>query len=513
MAAVMPTVKPIVVDSLSLLSLKCASRTFDLSSRLAHVSMRDQIVRAQLLARDLKRFDSDAVRVLVVGAGVAGAAFAIEAAQAGLEVAVVEADANPLHLQSGVTTRFVGPFLYEWPSVFHDDQNYPPDPGRHLGTAPPLTPTWGDDQPVSAAAMATQFLDWLRQARHALRGTAPALWFDVDKAEVKTFVRRFVHASTLNFWRWMAGLPQRPMPPLSLTRGSADPANPPGAAPLAGYTPDYVVLAAGMGQENTSLPPAAGSPSTVSGRRFWEVDDLKDPAFADLRVGVFGGGDGALQDVLRLLTQFEHPLQLLAVLRKDAVVRKLLARHEGALLTIEQQSRLIGTWTLGQDVFAEVDAASRDVAAALASNRALRDSLVRQLRTGNGCVQHFVRDAHFGKAYLLNRFVVHLIDEAGKTAIANGEAGWNRTVEYRLYFGSEAAGALQRGRGVSGLPYQVDIREANGNVQTCGFDRVVVRLGLDQQAVGANQLIQLSPRDSGQRTAIAQVPLPFVTSR
>lgn len=513
MAAVMPTVMPVVVDSLSLLSLKCASRTFDLSSRLAHVSMRDQIVRAQLLARDLKRFDDDAKRVLVVGAGIAGIAFAIEAAQAGLEVAIVEADPKPLHLQSGVTTRFVGPFLYEWPSVFHDDQNYPPDPGRHLGTAPHYTPTWGANQPLSAADMATQFVGWLRGARRALSSDAPAVWLDVDKAEVKGFVRRFVHASILNFWRWMAGLPQRPMPPLSLTRGRADPANPPGATSLAAFSPDYVVLAAGMGQENTSLPPAAGSPVTVSGKRFWEVDDLKDPALADQKVGVFGGGDGALQDVLRLLTEFEHPLQLIDALRKKAAVRKLLDEHEEALLTIEQQNRLIGTWTLGKDVFAEVDTASRKVAAALAADPALRRSLVRHLRTGTGSVDHFVRDAHFGKAYLLNRFIVHLIEQARTTAIANGEAGWKRTVMYRLHLGATATSALQRASGASALTYEVEIQDVKGNVQTYDFDRVVVRLGLDQQAVGASQLIQLSPRDSGQRTAIAQVPLPFVTSR
>lgn len=513
MAAVMPAVMPIVVDSLSLLSLKCASRTFDLSSRLAHVSMRDQIVRAQLLARDLKRFDTDAERVLVVGAGIAGIAFAIEAAQAGLDVALVETDPKPLHLQSGVTTRFVGPFLYEWPSVFHDDQNYPPDPGRHLGTAPRHTPTWGDNQPLRAAQMAGQFLDWLRGARSALGGKAPALWLNVDKAEVKRFVRVFVHASTVNFWRWMAGLPQRPMPPLSLTRGRADPANSPGGASLAAFTPDYVVLAAGMGQENTSLPPAAESPLTVSGKRFWEVDDLKDPALADLRVGVFGGGDGALQDVLRLLTDFEHPLQLINALRKKAAIKKLLDEHEGELLTIEQQSRLIGTWTLGKEVFAEVDAASRKVAAALAADPALRCTLVRHLRAGIGSVHHFVRDAHFGKAYLLNRVAVYLIEEARRTAIDNGEPDWNRTVEYRLSFSATAISALQRGVGAQTPTYEVEIDDAKGHVQTYGFDRVVVRLGLDQQAVGASQLIQLSPRDSGQRTAIAQVPLPFVTSR
>ena len=58
-----------VVDSLSLLSLKVASNVFDLSSGLHHVSIRDQIVRAQLAVRDLKRGDKSLHSLLIVGAG------------------------------------------------------------------------------------------------------------------------------------------------------------------------------------------------------------------------------------------------------------------------------------------------------------------------------------------------------------------------------------------------------------------------------------------------------------
>nr|NLU60156.1 hypothetical protein [Pseudomonas sp. BIGb0427] len=52
-----PSIK--VVDSLSLLSLKVAPNVFDLSSGMHHVSIRDQIVRAQLLVRDLLHADPE----------------------------------------------------------------------------------------------------------------------------------------------------------------------------------------------------------------------------------------------------------------------------------------------------------------------------------------------------------------------------------------------------------------------------------------------------------------------
>lgn len=500
------------VDSLALLSLKCASRTFDLSSRLAHVSMRDQIVRAQLLARDLRAFDEDARRVLVVGAGVAGTAFAMAAAAAGFNVVLLEAEGSALKLQSAVTTRYVGPFMYEWPSAFHDDQAYPPKASRHLGDAPVTTPRWGEQQPVAASAMAGQYLDWLKTARAALGPDGPSLWFDVDKGQVKAFVHTFVLAASANFRRWMAGFALLPMPPLGVTSACRDPDNPPDAPALAVFVPDYVVLAAGVGQEKTSLPAGEGENEPASGRRFWQDDDLKKPLAATQEIGVFGGGDGALQDVLRLLTQFDHPLELIAHLRQDAVVAALLDRERDALLAIEQQSRLIGTWTLGNAVFAGIDAACREVAERLAAEPALRKQLAQGMRPGRGFVRHFVRKSHFTKAYLLNRFAVHLIASSRAAAQALNEKHGTGRVGYQLYFGAEAQASAVATSGRASKRIEVEVKLPDDRLENFEFDDVVVRLQLEDQAVGASQMIQLSARDNGLRTAIAQVPLPFVMS-
>ncbi|MFP3245845.1 MAG: hypothetical protein RXR20_14995, partial [Paraburkholderia sp.] len=75
--------EPRNIDTLALLGLKAKSNIFDLSSDLVHVSMRDQIVRAQILVRDLCAADPNLQRILVVGAGVAGISAAMAAGHAG----------------------------------------------------------------------------------------------------------------------------------------------------------------------------------------------------------------------------------------------------------------------------------------------------------------------------------------------------------------------------------------------------------------------------------------------
>ncbi len=114
------------VNALALLSLKVAPNVFDISSGQYHVSIRDQIVRAQLLVRDLCCLDDVFKSVLVVGAGAGGAAVAVAAAAAGKKVRLIDAADAPFNLQRGTTKRFVGPFMYEWPESIHSNQSYPP---------------------------------------------------------------------------------------------------------------------------------------------------------------------------------------------------------------------------------------------------------------------------------------------------------------------------------------------------------------------------------------------------
>ena len=146
-------------STLALFAAKCAPRVFDLSSDVRNVSIRDQVVRAQLLARELLQ-EPECQRVLVVGAGISGITAAVALAAAKREVLVLEVNDAPLSLQSACDWRYVGPFMYEWPSSFFDDQTYPPL-GAAWPAAPGSTPRWpstpaGPLNPLPAAALAAE---------------------------------------------------------------------------------------------------------------------------------------------------------------------------------------------------------------------------------------------------------------------------------------------------------------------------------------------------------------------
>ena len=116
-------------NTLSILALKVAPNVFDISSGLFHISIRDQMLRARTLVRDLDKGNQlvlPAAHVLIVGAGVAGVSAAMALGELVVETVVVDSAAEPFSVQKNVTSRFVGPYMYEWPSDFFDDQAFPP---------------------------------------------------------------------------------------------------------------------------------------------------------------------------------------------------------------------------------------------------------------------------------------------------------------------------------------------------------------------------------------------------
>jgi len=116
------------VNALSILSLKIAPGVFDLNSGLANVSIRDQIIRASMLIRDLTAASelSKEQEVAFVGAGAAGVAGALACSDRKVRSVVLETQDRPFSTFDTVTERDVGPYMYEWPSVFHNDQRFPP---------------------------------------------------------------------------------------------------------------------------------------------------------------------------------------------------------------------------------------------------------------------------------------------------------------------------------------------------------------------------------------------------
>lgn len=503
-----------VVDALSLLALKVAPNVFDLSSGQSHVSIRDQIVRAQLLIRDLCEADLGVKKILVVGAGIAGVTAAIAAAHAEIEVRVVDTQAEAFSLQRAVQSRFVGPFMYEWPSSFFNNQSYP---SGHAGLKPegsPFSPSWSSAAPISAHDLAEQLDTWLAEALLQLT-LRPGFWFNADPIEVASAVKEFARQTGVRAtWTSTGSRYQAPKItplPLSLKQSSNGLSWQP-------FVPDYILLGAGLGTENTHLPNNSSMGLSVSGPKFWANDSLRAPSTINQSTGVFGGGDGALQDVMRALTRFDHPLLMLEHLEKSPTVKALLSNSRDALLAMDQQSRLFNTWT--GNAFATLDKDCEALARRLAQKTKVRARVLSSFRQGSGTVFHFVRENHFGKAYLLNRFLVHLII-ACREKMAGKLKGY---MDYECHFGAQAD---QSHTPHSGYRYQVTVthsadfiyRNATGHraIPKGGhvFDlhEVAVRFGLEKGSTPGAQLISLSGLDCNTRTLLAQIPLPFTSLR
>ena len=259
-----------------------------------------------------------------------------------------------------------------------------------------------------------------------------------------------------------------------------------------------------MGDEGTELSdPLSKKKLGVSGCGFWtKRDALRDLATVNHATGVFGGGDGALQDVLRALTRFEHPLEMWHALRRhDPSLIPLLDAEMPALSAQEQQHRLVAIWHPTQDGAraVTVDGACKRLAIRLSADPRVQQGIAACLRTGAGSVDHFVLEHHFGKAYLLNRFLVHLI-----AACATLGALPASCMNYRLHLGSHAVAACNPG---SKRRYQVTVQQPHGTIDH-HFDHIAVRFG--PTGAPALQLVTLSKDDKALRTSLSGLQLPFV---
>lgn len=466
-------------NGLSLLANKCAARTFDISSGMVYVSMRDQIVRAQLLIRDLRKCDPSAQRILIVGAGIAGISAAACAESLGMRAVVVESKPIPLHLQNNVRTRMVGPFMYEWPSILSNSQSYPPTL-NNLGEVIDFTPTWNSTTPISAHDLAKDIEVWC--ASLSVGRPNRMFHFDCAAADTKQYVREFVAAHS----RLDPAGAKAKSPPIKLPDNTD-------------FEPDYVALAVGTGTERIHLIEGTeNDPTSVRGIPFWQDDDLRNTRNMDWQVCVFGGGDGALQDVLRLVTKFDHPLQLIEELNsgKDKITKQLSGVMR-QLEALEQQSRLYATWSSGS-IYDLIDYECGRICATLASDPKVVKKVLAQVRDGEGTTTIVHRGIHFGKAYLLNRFCVHLIEKCFPSVRMAGKVGYLRIQNSQ----ADRAGTESSGLHVVELDNGVILR----------LDKVVVRFGPSQSELQERQLVKLHPGTQADRTSMASIPLPFTVA-
>jgi hypothetical protein len=426
------------------------------------------------------------------------------------QVCVVDVASAPFALFKGVHSRHVGPFMYEWPSPFHGDQSYPSHeatPWSEFGQSPLK---WTATDPVPADTLRKQLMGSLRTwaaTRRLLGQTIPIMRVRCNEATIREYVRAFAEHEGAR-WQAEAGMAQLPRRPFRMGKGwgrawrnfkhwTSWPAQ---------IQPDYIILAAGMGKETDGLPERIRglTPS------FWANDGLKHPTVADHTVAVLGGGDGAMQDALRCLTVFDHPLSFIRHLEQVPVVQHLLAQELPGLLSADRQMRQLGSWANSSRGHAMVDQACREAAYRLAASPGVRRQVLLALRQGAGEVLLLVKGAHFDKAYLLNRFLIHLLIrvlQPGRERAEN-EGGMGLTVQFE----SEAFG-LTPGPGAYNF---LSIGPAGQAAdQRKLVDQVVVRFGIQKDSIPGLQMIQITDpglpgTNSRQRTTLSRVELPFV---
>jgi hypothetical protein len=263
-------------------------------------SVRDQILRAQLLVERLREASElhAAKPLLVIGGGAAGVAAALRAASLGIEVLLLERHRNPFQTQLGVATRYLSPTEYDWPQPHWKTGDMGWDGMRYV------LPYTSND----ADQLALQWSSVLAGLVGPRAAPLPAGWGRLD-------VAWGVDARALKVSDHPLGVALSPWPGTAIGRPFA-----------------AVISCVGFSGELTRVDVAGTTPKELIGPHFWSTDSLQQHALgvsgkapADLRVLVSGGGDGAQQDVLRILTGGLFGQRLFEALELDHLSLNLTA--------------------------------------------------------------------------------------------------------------------------------------------------------------------------------------------
>lgn len=239
-------------------------------------SVRDQILRAHLLIERLldDKELSDAP-LLVIGGGAAGVAAALTASRRGRDVTLIEKQANTFKAQRQVATRWLSPTEFDWPQphwrcgdMAWAGSNYPL----------PYKANWANQ-------LAAQ---WMTLWASVVGPGAPPM--PAGCGQIEEYFGVDARGTSINIAETSVGIQVTPWPQYG----------------QAGRSYCAAVSCVGFSGEETSVPSSAGR---LDGPQFWSTDTLATPRLGvtapsrgPIRALVSGGGDGAQQDFLRILT-------------------------------------------------------------------------------------------------------------------------------------------------------------------------------------------------------------------
>jgi hypothetical protein len=351
---------------------------FDIGGKLYPVSIRDQMVRGQsIVDRAIQAgFGAMGADLLVIGAGAAGATAAIEAASRGITTHLIDSAPLPFLRQAACSTRWIHPHEYEWPLDHWPTPAYPylGLPAPYYGPVVPL--------PWSANWSDVLALGWSLRLNRAVASYAPLL--------------------SLHYGCRLSAVTPPVFNPLK--RQWTVTLDPPGSPTL---TVGMILIAVGFGAERVTAPPSFRSLA------FWESDPYRSPNCGlalPPRVVISGGGDGSLQDFLRIITGLPSAEEIINYL----IPIPIPAAVEAEILSAESRAQRAHLWGSSPDGDHDIhrtlhDAHLRAAAHAL-TFPAIKAALARLLPAKPPDLKLVHPCTHFSQCYGFNRFLVLLID-------------------------------------------------------------------------------------------------------
>jgi hypothetical protein len=344
---------------------------FDIGGKLYPISIRDQMVRGQSIVARANQagFGAKGEQLLVIGAGCAGVAAAIEAASRGITTHVIDTAPMAFLRQAACRTRWIHPHEYEWPLDHWPEQQYPYVglPVPYYGPLVPLpwTANWSD---VLAAG-------WAIRLGRAFRTYFPRL--------ILHYGTRLAGRPAYAAGNWTVNL------------------HPGGGGPL---LVGMILIAVGFGAERVTAPPNFRSLA------FWETDPYRAPHCglpSAPAVVISGGGDGALQDFLRIVTRLPSAEEI-------AKVCPIPPSVEADVLSAENRAQRAHLWGSSpggdHDIQRTLHDAHRRAAAQALAIPAVKAALAKLLPAAPPMLSLVHPCTHFSTGYVLNRFLVLLID-------------------------------------------------------------------------------------------------------
>jgi hypothetical protein len=361
---------------------------FEMGGLWAPISVRDQMVRGQELVRRavVEGLVGPGRALIVVGAGAGGMAAAVAADKAGVGVIVIERGTRPFARQVGITARTIHPYVYDWPLDRYQD----------TVLLPPAVLPWKE---ATADRAARQWIAALAGHRLVAFGSSvsPPL-FPLGAPAIAVHGGMVnVHVSTPAGTGWLHG--------------------------------GMVLSSVGFGSEITSIQAALGS--TYHGWTFWQNDTLISHnlgAAGAPDVVIAGGGDGALQDMVRALLDpsVRDVRDLLAALPPitDDIRARVLDADDTATRTWLWGTSKEDDCPILDKLHKRVESAADDWWRTNAVQ--IRTSLTPLWRTDVASVRLVHSCTHFGRSYALNRFLAFVLERAAP------EHRFDRTSGYRL---------------------------------------------------------------------------------